>query len=140
MPDVNVLIGAFRTEDARHEQLRRWLQTAVDSDETVAVTPAVAAGYVRIVTSRRIFAVPTPTSLALGHIDGLRENDGVVDVAPGRRHWQIFADLCRAAETTGNLVADAAHAATAIEHGAVWVTLDRDFARFPGLTWRVPEV
>jgi len=34
---------------------------------------------------------------------------------------------------------DAAHAAVAIEHGALWVTLDRDFARFPGLRWAPPD-
>jgi len=29
-------------------------------------------------------------------------------------------------------------APSAIEAGSTWVTLDRDFARFPGLDWRVP--
>ena len=28
-------------------------------------------------------------------------------------------------------------AALAIEHGCEWVTLDRDFERFPGLRWRL---
>ncbi|MCM0640528.1 PIN domain-containing protein [Cellulomonas wangsupingiae] len=41
-------------------------------------------------------------------------------------------ELCRAADARGNLVADAQHAAVAIEHGATWVSQDRDFARFPG--------
>jgi predicted nucleic acid-binding protein len=35
-------------------------------------------------------------------------------------------------------VADAYHAALAIESGAEWVTTNRDFARFPGLHWRHP--
>ena len=30
------------------------------------------------------------------------------------------------------------NAALAIEHGCTWVTTDRDFARFPGLTWQHP--
>ncbi|WP_169053857.1 hypothetical protein [Agromyces sp. H66] len=30
--------------------------------------------------------------------------------------------------------------AIAIEHGATWITLDRDFARFPGLRWEVPRL
>jgi predicted nucleic acid-binding protein len=33
---------------------------------------------------------------------------------------------------------DAALAAIAIEHGATLCTTDRDFARFPGLTWTNP--
>ena len=30
-------------------------------------------------------------------------------------------------------------AALAIEHGCVFVTYDRDYARFPGLDWRAPD-
>jgi predicted nucleic acid-binding protein len=29
-------------------------------------------------------------------------------------------------------------AALAIEWGCEWITFDHDFARFPGLKWRVP--
>jgi uncharacterized protein len=35
-------------------------------------------------------------------------------------------------------VTDAWLTALAIESGSQWITLDRDFARFPGLDWRVP--
>ena len=55
------------------------------------------------------------------------------------RHWELVARLCREADARGNLVADAQHAAVAIENGATWVSLDRDFARFPGLRWVVPS-
>jgi predicted nucleic acid-binding protein len=59
-------------------------------------------------------------------------------VQPGDRHWPIFIDLCRRADTRGNHVPDAWFAALAIEWGCDWVTLDRDYARFPGLVWRTP--
>jgi predicted nucleic acid-binding protein len=36
-------------------------------------------------------------------------------------------------------VDDARFAALAIEAGCEWITLDRDYARFPGLRWRVPQ-
>ncbi|MFW0796147.1 type II toxin-antitoxin system VapC family toxin [Gordonia sp. CPCC 205515] len=139
MPDVNILVGAFRGEDPRHPQLYSWLESVLGADEPLALTPAVVSGYVRVVTNPRIFADPTPVPTALGHIDVLRENASVLDVAPGRRHWAIFSALCRESDARGDLVADAHHAATAIEHGATWVTLDRDFARFERLTWRLPE-
>jgi len=57
---------------------------------------------------------------------------------PGARHWEIFTNLCRESNARGNLVADAYHAALALEHGARWLTLDRDFARFPQLDWTTP--
>ncbi len=139
MPDVNILVGASRGEDPRHAQLYSWLDSVLGHDEPLALTPAVVSGYVRVVTNTRIFADPTPLPRALGHIEALRENPSVLDVAPGHRHWAIFGALCRESDARGNLVADAHHAATAIEHGATWVTLDRDYARFGRLTWRLPE-
>ena len=57
-------------------------------------------------------------------------------VQPGPRHWDIFANLCEQAGTTGNLVPDAWFAAMAIESGCEWITTDRDYARFKGLRWR----
>jgi uncharacterized protein len=60
-------------------------------------------------------------------------------IEPGPRHWSIFMDLCKKAAASGNLVQDAWLAALAIESGCEWITFDRDFARFPGLRWRIPE-
>jgi len=59
-------------------------------------------------------------------------------VQPGPRHWGIFADLCRRAKATGNLIQDAWFAALAIESGCEWITADRDYARFDSLRWRSP--
>jgi hypothetical protein len=56
----------------------------------------------------------------------------------GGRHWDIFERLCRAAGVKGNLVPDAYLAALAIESGSTWITTDRVFSRFTGLTWRHP--
>jgi predicted nucleic acid-binding protein len=61
-----------------------------------------------------------------------------VIVAPGPRHWGIFANLCAAVGAKGNLVPDAYLAALALESGSEWVTTDHDFSRFPGLRWRHP--
>lgn len=59
-------------------------------------------------------------------------------LAPGERHWGIFASLLGEADARGNLVPDAYLAAMCIEQGATWYSADRGFARFPGLDWRVP--
>lgn len=140
IPDVNILIGAFRADATGHPELREWLQRTLSEGETLGLTPAVSTGVVRVLTHSRIFNAPDTLADALAHLDALRGNAAVVDVGPGPRHWDIFSRLCREADARGNLVADAAHAAIAIEHGATWITLDRDFARFPGLRWEVPQV
>lgn len=61
-----------------------------------------------------------------------------VSVRPGQRHFAIFAELCRSTSAKGNAIPDAFHAALAMEHGATWVTTDRKFAAYPGLSWRHP--
>jgi len=138
IPDVNVLIGAFRPDAPAHPAMRAWLERAVADAELLGLTDAVLGGVVRITTNARVFAAPSTLAEVLGQIDALRAADGVVRVTPGPRHWEVFSGLCRSADARGNLVADAQHAAVAVEHGATWVTLDRDFARFPGLRWRTP--
>ena len=140
IPDLNVLIGAFRADAVGHSALREWLRRTLSDGETLGLTPAVSTGVVRVLTNSRVFNAPDTLEDALGHIDVLRSNPAVVEVGPGPRHWDIFARLCRDADARGNIVADAAHAAIAIEHGATWVTLDRDFTRFSGLRWEVPQI
>ena len=98
----------------------------------------VLSGFVRVVTHPRIFADPTPLDLALAFAGEVRDRPNCVSVAPGKRHWSIFAELCIASGAKGNLVADAWLAAVAIESGSEWITTDRDYSRFPGLRWRHP--
>lgn len=85
-----------------------------------------------------MFSPPTPVERALDFAEALRAQRNAVELAPGRRHWDIFTGLCRELGLRGNLVADAYLAALAIETGSEWITTDRDYARFPGLVWRHP--
>jgi toxin-antitoxin system PIN domain toxin len=139
MPDVNVLVAAYRTDSTQHDVAKSWLERAVSGHEAVGLSDAVATGFVRVVTHQKVFIHPTPLNDALTQLDSLYDASGVFRVTPGRTHWSIFSSLCRNADARGNLVSDASHAATAIEAGATWVSFDRDFARFANLTWRVPE-
>lgn len=138
IPDVNILIYAFRADAPGHGQYRAWLQERVAAREAFGLSELVLSGALRVLTHPRVFNPPTPVARAIEFLDALRAQPNVVIVAPGPRHWDIFTDLCRAASAKGNLVADAYHAALAIEQGAEWVTTDRDYARFAGLRWRHP--
>jgi len=60
-------------------------------------------------------------------------------VEPGERHWDIFRRLCIETNTRGRTITDAWYAALAIEWGCEWITLNCDYARFPGLRWRLPQ-
>ena len=89
-------------------------------------------------THPRVFKEPSTIDEALAFTEQVRASRSWVDIAPGRRHWEIFSRLCSTGGVRGNLVPDAFLAAIAIESGSEWITTDRDYARFPGLRWRHP--
>lgn len=136
--DVNVLVYANRRDAHNHSTYRRWLNDVVNSDGPYGIPDLVLSGFLRIVTHPKIFAKPTRIDSALDFTDRLRRHPNCVHISPGPRHWEIFGRLCRTAGVKGNLVPDAYLAALAIESGSEWITTDRDFARFPGLRWRLP--
>lgn len=136
--DVNILVHAYRPDSARHDQFRDWLQTCLAGAEPFAVPPIVMSALLRITTNPRIYRDPEPLGDVLAFLSALRQSNAFVAVTPGPGHWGIFEDLCRKSGARGNLIPHAFLAAIAIEAGGVWITTDRDFARFPGLKWRHP--
>jgi len=137
-PDVNVLVYAHREELPEHDACRRWLEELISADSAFGLAELVLSGFLRVVTHPRIFKTPTPLDAALAFADELRAQPNCVLLSPGARHWAIFERLCRASGAKGNVVADAYLAALAVEVGCEWVTTDRDYSRFPGLSWRSP--
>jgi toxin-antitoxin system PIN domain toxin len=138
LADVNVLIYAFRKDSQDHETYKDWLESVVNGPSAYGVAPQVLASVVRVCTHPRIFARPSLQSDAFDFCRALLEQPNATVMTPGDRHWSIFEDLCRASKATGNLAQDAWFAALALEAGCEWITTDRDYARFPGLTWRAP--
>ena len=139
LPDVNVLIYAFRKDVPQHATCRPWLDAIVAGEARFGVTPLALSAVVRITTDARIYRTPSTTADALGFCEDLLSQPHCQIVEPGARHWDIFRRLCLETDTRGPRVTDAWFAALAIEWGCDWITLDRDYARFPGLRWRVPE-
>lgn len=138
LPDVNILVYAYREELPDHESYRHWLERVIDSPSTFGMADLVLSGFLRIVTHPRVFDPPSPIDHALAFVAQIRSQPNCVSVRPGQRHWSIFENLCREVNARGNLVPDAYLAALAIESGCTWITTDRDYSRFPGLNWRHP--
>jgi toxin-antitoxin system PIN domain toxin len=136
--DVNVLVNAYREDADHHEPCRSSIEAAVSSPAAFGLTPIVLSGFLRIVTHRRVFRTPTSLVDAIEFVEALGSMPQAVIIRPGPRQWDIFTELCLEARATGNLIPDAYLAAIAIESGCEFVTTDRDFARFPGLTWNDP--
>ncbi|MGH4016387.1 MAG: type II toxin-antitoxin system VapC family toxin [Pseudonocardiaceae bacterium] len=138
LPDVNVLVYAFRPDSADHEQYRAWLDGTVNGDSSYACSDLVLSGFLRVVTHPWVYRQPSTLSEAVTFARMVRDQLTCRPVCPGPLHWSIFTRLCQQAGAKGNLVPDAFLAALAIESGCAWVTTDRDYARFPGLRWHHP--
>ena len=138
LADLNVLIYAFRADTARHLPSKAWLDGVVTGDARFGISPLVLSAVARITTDRRVFNPPSSIDDAFGLCDDLLELPHCLVVEPGERHWPIFKRICIHAGIRGGDVSDAWYAALAIEHGCVWITYDRGFAKFPGLHWREP--
>jgi uncharacterized protein len=139
LPDVNVLIYAFRQDVVQHAICRPWLDGVVEGDARFGISPLTLAAVVRVTTNPRSYRVPSTIEEAFRYCDILLGQPHCQIVEPGERHWNIFKRLCIETDTRGSRVTDAWFAALAIEWGCDWITLDRDYARFPGLKWQVPQ-
>jgi toxin-antitoxin system PIN domain toxin len=138
LPDVNVLIYAHRAESPEHAAYASWLTATATGQSPFALSELVLSGVVRIVTNPRVFKIPTPLETALAFVRALLRRPNAVRLRCGARHFELFEQLCQQTSASGKLVADAFHAALALEHGCEWVTTDADFGRFPGLRVRHP--
>jgi toxin-antitoxin system PIN domain toxin len=138
LPDVNVLLYAFRVDSRDHAAYRNWVEAVVNGEAAYGMSPQVLAAVIRIATNPRVFSKPSRLQEAVVFANFLLDPPHCQTIQPGPRHWEIYCKLCERAHATGNLTQDAWLAAIAIESGCEWITTDRDFSRFEGLRWRVP--
>jgi uncharacterized protein len=136
--DVNVVLAAHRDDHPHHRPVRGWLDAMLGGDERFAVPAFVWASFLRLATNRRIFEIPTPRAEAFAFAEAVCAQPLHLPIGPGPRHLALLRDLCNEGDALGDLIADAAIAAVAVEHGCEVVTLDRDFARFPSVRHRRP--
>jgi uncharacterized protein len=140
LPDVNVILYAFRKDAINHALARDWLEGTIASGVRFGMSPLALSAVVRLSTNARMFEVPSTPREAFAFADQLLEQPNCEIVEPGERHWNIFKRLCVETKTTGPKTSDVWYAALAIERGCEWITFDRDFAHFPGLKWRAPSL
>lgn len=139
LPDINVLTFAHRVDSTNdHPSYGQWLTELATGREPFALSSLVLAGLVRVVTNPRVFRRPSTLDEVFAFVEEVVARPQAHIVHPGPRHLVIFEELCRRSGAAGKLVADAHHAAVAVEHGCTLVTTDADFDRFPGLRWRHP--
>lgn len=138
--DANLLLYAYDPNAAQHHASRIWLEDTLSGSSLVRFAWITLWAFLRIATNPRVFERPLSMAEAERHVSAWLAQPAAGILEPGERHWEILRQLAQDGQAAGPLVMDAALAAIAIEHGATLCTTDRDFARFPGLTWTNPIV
>ena len=138
VPDVNLLLYAYRRELPNHEAAWQWWTGLLDGDEEVGIPWSVVVSFLRLTTNPRTMAPPTTIFEAIDCVQSWFEHSHVEILAPGRNHLGYLVDLLEAVQVGGNTVPDAHIAAVALENDAEVHTNDRGFRRFPGLRWHNP--
>ena len=144
-PDVNVLVAASRRDHPHHAVARAWVERALTTappGSVLTLMPMVLASFLRLVTSPRIFRVPTPIGDAVGFVDALLSVQGVRLATLGPE-WPRLNRLCVDKSLAGNDLPDAWLAAATIHLGEHLVSFDRDFRKLMGraqFTLLVPAV
>ena len=128
--DVNVLVHAHRADVDDHPDYRDLLERLANDDEPLGIPDLALAGFVRVITNRRVFTEPTSPDGAWAAVDALLAAPSVMRLTPGERHWSLFGQLAADTDARGNDISDAYLAAYAVENNATWLSADRGFARF----------
>lgn len=136
--DANLLLYAHDPRAAQHDASRAWLESVLSGSEMVRFAWLTLWAFLRIATNPRVYERPLSATEAGTLVSSWLAQPVAGILEPGDRHSEILRTLTRSGQATGALMMDAAIAAIAIEHGATLCTTDRDFSRFPGLTWINP--
>lgn len=128
-PDVNVLVAASRTDHPHHAVARDWLEESLGtSGAAFTLMPMVLASFLRLVTSPKIFQLPTPVEDAVAFLDALLAASGV-QLAQLGPEWSKLRQLCLEKSLRGNDLPDAWLSSAVTQLGEHLVTFDRDFRR-----------
>ena len=138
LADVNVLVYAQRQDLPAHAAAKSWLESALNGSDPFGLFDPTLASFLRIVTNKRIFKIPTPQPMAFAFVEALRAAPASRPLVAGANHWEIFARLCRDTNAVSDDIPDAFLAALAIESNCEFISTDGGFARYPGLNWRRP--
>jgi uncharacterized protein len=130
-PDVNVLVAASRIDHPHHEVAREWLEESLGTSATGAaftLMPMVLASFLRLVTSPKIFLLPTPIEDAVAFLDALLAAPGV-ELAQLGPEWSKLRQLCLGNSLRCSDIPDAWLSSAVAQLGEHLVTFDRDFRR-----------
>jgi toxin-antitoxin system PIN domain toxin len=107
-------------------------------DEPIGLAWVVLLGFLRLSTNHKVFPNPLTTEQATERVRAWLNHTNTKIALETEDHWHILSELLEGTGTAGNLTTDAHLASLAISYGAVLVSFDGDFSRFPRVRWENP--
>jgi toxin-antitoxin system PIN domain toxin len=139
LPDANVLLYAVNTASDQHRTASRALAQGLADPRGVAFAWISLLAFLRLSTRPGIFERALSMEQALQVVAHWLDQPRAQVIHPTTRHRDVLGRLLLTAGAGSSLTSDAHLAALALEHGATLLTFDRDFERFAGLEWRIPQ-
>jgi uncharacterized protein len=136
--DANILIYAHVSSFPQHEDARDWLDRQLNGFPRVGLPWASLLSFLRLVTNPRVFEHAESIGNAWNQVLAWLACETTWVPEPTESHAELLGAFLALPGVHANLVPDAHLAALAIEHGLTLCSVDSDFARFPGLSWRNP--
>ncbi|HLZ98110.1 MAG TPA: TA system VapC family ribonuclease toxin [Steroidobacteraceae bacterium] len=132
IPDVNIVVAAYRADHVHHQAARGWLMQArkecAAGIEPLVLLPIVISGFLRLVTNRRVFPQPDSIEDAIAFVDAILESPGA-ELRTPEDDWPLLRDKLLTLRLAGNAVTDAAIASMVQALSEHLVSFDRDFTR-----------
>jgi uncharacterized protein len=129
LPDVNVLVAAFRADHIHHAVAADWLQSTLqgaDDAPSVYLPMHVLCGFIRLVTNSTIFPDAASGAQAIEFAAWLLAQPQV-KLAGAASEWPCFSKLVLDKQLVANHIPDAWLASIAISLSEPFVTFDKGF-------------
>lgn len=139
--DTNLLVYAARDDNAWHAAALALTRQLATGNEAWGLPWPCIHEFLAVVTSPRVFKLPTPMAVALATVARWRESPSAQRLGETAGYEAELEKALAESRAIGPLVHDAHIVALCHLHGVreFW-TADRDFSRFPSLRCRNPLV
>ncbi len=129
LPDINVLVAAYRPDHVHHAGAARWLKTYLNEateGQKLILPMQVISGFMRLVTNARIFPIVSSGAQGVEFIDWLL-GDPKVQLLGNSAEWPTLRQLIVDKKLAANHIPDAWLASLAISLSEPFVTFDKGF-------------
>jgi toxin-antitoxin system PIN domain toxin len=137
--DTNLLVYAHRADTSFHARAREIVRGLAEGPNAWSIPWPCLHEFVAVVTSARVWKVPTPLETALAEVSAWLASPKLFLLGEDEAYWPVLERILRESRVQGAKVHDARIAALAIHHRVdVLLSADRDFSRFPRLRVQNP--